>query len=938
MTVDWTFDDRIHLLNERISAEDARRQTQAAAEILRRFARQPGVILADEVGMGKTFVALAVGVSILLERSRSDPIVVMSPSTLRDKWPKDWEVFRQLCLDSSVSGDFRAARADSGVEFLRLLDDPDSSRAHFIFLTHGALHRTIGDGFAKLAVIKRAFKGRSSLAVQRRSFARHAGKLLRLEWVEQRAPGLLGDLLDRPYDSWLRTIHRADKRLKENVTDDPVPAHLVDVLESMSSVEFEPLVEALRYLPQRGSKGLVWRLQEARRGISDAMENVWKVALRQISFRSPLLILDEAHHVKNPGTRLASLFASVEAAEESDVFKTAGPLGGKFERMLFLTATPFQLGHAELVRVLERFEGVAWSGPGIPTLSRDQYRGELVQLGKVLDDAQASALRLDRSWGRLETRHFALADGSTVDTVDIDKWWLSAQLEQGEGLVAQLVHQVKATKEVMEKAESALSPWVLRYMKSTHLPDQPSIDRRLVLNGAAIQDGGSSASGLEIPGSVVLPFLLAGRAQALMALTPKGRALFAEGLASSFEAYLETRAGREVRDDDEDSSTMVAAPDLEWYLKHLDAALPEKDRTLRFAHPKIRATAERAVELWRRGDKVLIFCFYRATGRALRQHISSLLNDEIAVLGQAKLPGLSPREVHKFLNEMGDRFFDDDALRTAVTDWLHPIVSQFEAFSPDQTIRVADVIRRFIRTPSFLVRYMPLQTDDVASEFLSAADDATEEQQSLRRRIEDFCRFLSERCISSERDEFLAALESVQTGSHLGKEVRAVFDPGEATSLEEGKAMLLPNVRLANGEVRSETRRRLLLTFNTPLFPEILIASSVMAEGVDLHLHCRHVIHHDLCWNPSTLEQRSGRVDRIGCKAERVGKSINLFFPYLAGTQDEKMFRVVRDRERWFQIIMGEKYEVDEASTDRQAARVPLPADVKQQLSMRLHP
>ncbi|WP_367183558.1 helicase-related protein [Lentimicrobium sp.] len=30
---------------------------------------------------------------------------------------------------------------------------------------------------------------------------------------------------------------------------------------------------------------------------------------------------------------------------------------------------------------------------------------------------------------------------------------------------------------------------------------------------------------------------------------------------------------------------------------------------------------------------------------------------------------------------------------------------------------------------------------------------------------------------------------------------------------------------------------------------DILVASSVMAEGVDLHLNCRHIIHHDLCWN-----------------------------------------------------------------------------------------
>jgi hypothetical protein len=38
---------------------------------------------------------------------------------------------------------------------------------------------------------------------------------------------------------------------------------------------------------------------------------------------------------------------------------------------------------------------------------------------------------------------------------------------------------------------------------------------------------------------------------------------------------------------------------------------------------------------------------------------------------------------------------------------------------------------------------------------------------------------------------------------------------------------------LVNGATRGETRQRLMLTFNSPFFPEVLIASSVMAEGVD---------------------------------------------------------------------------------------------------------
>ena len=60
---------------------DQIRQRQEVEEILRRLERQPGVILADEVGMGKTFVALAIATSIAL-RNPVGPVIVMAPTTL----------------------------------------------------------------------------------------------------------------------------------------------------------------------------------------------------------------------------------------------------------------------------------------------------------------------------------------------------------------------------------------------------------------------------------------------------------------------------------------------------------------------------------------------------------------------------------------------------------------------------------------------------------------------------------------------------------------------------------------------------------------------------------------------------------------------------------------------------------------------------------------
>lgn len=51
-----------------------------------------------------------------------------------------------------------------------------------------------------------------------------------------------------------------------------------------------------------------------------------------------------------------------------------------------------------------------------------------------------------------------------------------------------------------------------------------------------------------------------------------------------------------------------------------------------------------------------------------------------------------------------------------------------------------------------------------------------------------------------------------------------------ALELGEGRRVV-PLVRLVHGDTKPETRERLALAFNSPLFPEILVSSSVMGEG-----------------------------------------------------------------------------------------------------------
>ena len=49
----------------------------------------------------------------------------------------------------------------------------------------------------------------------------------------------------------------------------------------------------------------------------------------------------------------------------------------------------------------------------------------------------------------------------------------------------------------------------------------------------------------------------------------------------------------------------------------------------------------------------------------------------------------------------------------------------------------------------------------------------------------------------------------------------------------------------------------------------VLLATDAASEGLNLHERCRLVVHFELPWTPARLEQRTGRVDRLG-QARRV--------------------------------------------------------------------
>lgn len=95
----------------------------------------------------------------------------------------------------------------------------------------------------------------------------------------------------------------------------------------------------------------------------------------------------------------------------------------------------------------------------------------------------------------------------------------------------------------------------------------------------------------------------------------------------------------------------------------------------------------------------------------------------------------------------------------------------------------------------------------------------------------------------------------------------------------------------ASGAVKD--RQRLIVGFNSPFYPNVLAATSVLQEGVNLHLQCRKVHHYGIAWTPGDNEQRVGRVDRLFGKVnallERDGRAeLTIQYPYLARSFDEE--------------------------------------------------
>lgn len=129
------------------------------------------------------------------------------------------------------------------------------------------------------------------------------------------------------------------------------------------------------------------------------------------------------------------------------------------------------------------------------------------------------------------------------------------------------------------------------------------------------------------------------------------------------------------------------------------------------------------------------------------------------------------------------------------------------------------------------------------------------------------------------------------------------------------------------GGMAGSVNGTLVRQFRMPGYPLVLISTDLLQEGEDLHFFCSSVVHYGIEWMPSAMEQRVGRVDRVRSLAHRRMQSlarpiaeddkVQVYYPYLADTVEVVQVATVLRRMDRFLELMHQDLVVEQVHDSR---------------------
>lgn len=902
-----------------IRTADVERQEDTVLRALEMLDERPGVVLADEVGMGKTYEALGIA-AVTQHQNRRSRIGVVTPGPdLNTKWFSEFSRFRELY-------DF----GEDVVDVRTLSEFVQAVRQHAVVVAPVTMFQSGRGSGAQIYLLSAYFywkelHGHTANAIMARF---REGTHSRVDIAAERFLGVFELSQVEPH------LRKAFRRGRSGG-----PAGLDDLYEGggLAAFENETAVRNALYRARFVLTGKLMPLLD-------------------------LLIVDEAHKLKNPG--------SLRTRAMRRVFH------GRFRKALFLTATPFQLDVTELREVFSLFAGAK----GAPRDLEESVEQLLTSVGDYQDQYESFQETWSSLDPVAAARFCALYDGDPAGLRDLEDPALQVVAQQVAALKALKADAVEPgfrrwmirslredkrtyrwhVKKRIRASGAAALPFLIyerfiaelfRRGRQTH---KAAVEINMVSSYAAARQGAIIASSDGVPPEAEayrdLLRAILGEIERSAHDHPKvadaitdaldaadrgektlifcSRIATLEQLRHELDAIWESRilerwrrvypeAGAgdifDTREDDDrrqrgrhsqlqsrfhrpqdglylalrEPYLRTIAPIADWALNNVGRVVREANRVLRDV--RVGRTAAERLDY-----QVAKRCVEQAAVRlcpagVLHGEVESLLSTDYVRLG---LDLAEDDHEHDSIGEEQPRWQVSERVAQMVIGsegslW-EGLARLLAELSEDLRVRVVEQLARYLT-----YKQVPFLADLLGEAHKAGLSMDPVESASLLEYIPTF--WLSE----------VGGLWRERLQTFLTYFLQR--DARQQREILDGPIKTGEFVRHTRD---GESRERLREAFNTPLYPMILVANEVMQEGLDLHKQCRRVVHHDLVWNPAQIEQRIGRIDRLGSLTSRLRKNgtdvtLDVLYPVIRGTIDERLFRTVKTREKWLEFLLG---------------------------------
>lgn len=849
-----------------ITNENLEIQEKVVIKAMELLNGSPGIILGDDVGMGKTYEVM----SIAYLYSQKGKVVILTPSWQHnEKWEKDlkrfftYNLLRKHKIDKYI-GIVKRDAEDKIQEFLKCVEENKIILCpNNIFSNLSRLEkREILWQFANHYDIKGHERRKLfySLDMGREYEELHKSESHTCSW-------------------WLLDWYGDDKSLK-----DFKKAYDDGKLKAYNSTQY---IKQVKY-------------------------NLINKYLKRIS----LVIIDEAHKFKN--------------TESVSTKSIVSSFNKKFNKMVFLTATPFQLSPEELINIFKMFkEG------SMKSEEAEAFEEELEDIKNNIKLYQNYFELLRKCWSRLEEYEVAYFTGdNNNETPNIKS-------------TAEVIEKLKNVK---DELQNGLGRLIIRNYKSK--------EHRREISGSLIENQGAISLGKE-------NFLsFAFYEKMIFELFKENQRTFIptveQTLTSSYDALKQSNFFNKVRKEKEVDKT-----------RRLIVDLVDKSRE----HPKIRDLVKNVVDAYDKRQKTLIFINRVETANAIEREIEKKVKEENEkkiekIFGEESTKKYENfKKAFKSTNNILSIAFEENYIYTIlgrkskITQKMYSeIIEKYEKQSKRKTMDyklLKNIIENVVilnNKDEITVREFAKFRRLVNEEEIVESDENVQETRKITKTLIDkiisyrgvwyYYRDILKELDISERKKLVKELsnflindgfllnvkeEADKTNQEyfnviadvfkkdtldIRSSIRRFLEMYKEEQIEDIRQEMIEGLRTRSvvrkliGGIGEEYKSRNIAGFNTPFFPYILIASKIAEEGLDLQRECSRVIHYDLDWNPATMEQRVGRIDRINSKINRdintdKDKKLEIFMPYIENTIDKHMYNVIKSREKWFSLILG---------------------------------